>query len=74
MILYFNMAVNCKIYNEQKLNDLIKDLDVNGDGKIDYQEFITNYFVFKDFDNSRFIGPLSIEDSSSIFIFSALSF
>ena len=38
-------------YNEEKLDALIKTMDINGDGKIDYQEFVTNYFEFKKFDD-----------------------
>ena len=40
-------------YNEENLNTLISTLDVNGDGEIDYQEFMTNYYAFKSFDDDE---------------------
>ena len=37
-------------YEESKANDLIKKLDINGDGQINYSEFMINYFQFKQFE------------------------
>ena len=40
-------------YDESKANDLIKKLDINGDGEIKYSEFMINYFQFKQFENGQ---------------------
>ena len=37
-------------YDETKVDELIKVLDINGDGEVNYQEFITNYYAFKCFE------------------------
>ena len=37
-------------YDEMKVDELIKMLDINGDGEINYNEFITNYYAFKQFE------------------------
>ena len=37
-------------YEESKANDLIKKMDINGDGQINYSEFMINYFQFKQFE------------------------
>ena len=37
-------------YDEMKVNELIKMLDIDGDGEINYNEFITNYYAFKKFE------------------------
>lgn len=38
-------------YDESKVDELIKMLDINGDGEINYHEFITNYYAFKQFED-----------------------
>lgn len=40
-------------YDESKANDVIKKLDLNGDGEINYSEFIINFFQFKQFENGE---------------------
>ena len=40
-------------YDESKANDVIKKLDLNGDGEINYSEFIINFFQFKQFENGQ---------------------
>ena len=48
----------CKLFHtlddnevESKIEDLISQLDSNGDGKIDYTEFVENYY---ELENSEF--------------------
>ena len=38
-------------YDETNVDNLITMLDINGDGEINYNEFITNYYVFKKFED-----------------------
>ena len=46
----------CRIFksmDESKADSLIKMLDSNKDGKINYSEFIINYYQFKKFENGN---------------------
>ena len=40
-------------YDEMKADELIKKLDINGDGKIKYSEFLINYYQFKKFEDGE---------------------
>ena len=40
-------------YDEMKADELIKKLDINGDGKIKYSEFLINYYQFKKFEDGK---------------------
>ena len=40
-------------YEESKADNLIKKLDINGDGEINYSEFMINYFQFKQFEDGK---------------------
>ena len=40
-------------YDETKVDELIRRLDMNGDKQINYQEFIINYYAFKKFEHGE---------------------
>ena len=40
-------------YEESKADNLIKKMDINGDGEINYSEFMINYFQFKQFEDGK---------------------
>ena len=44
-------AVDDVPYDDTKMKELIKILDINGDGEINYNEFMTNYYAFKEFED-----------------------
>jgi Ca2+-binding EF-hand superfamily protein len=46
-------AVDGVPYDEMKADELIKKLDLNGDGKIKYSEFLINYYQFKKFEDDE---------------------
>ena len=41
------------VHDDSKIEELIRMLDINGDGEINYFEFITNYYKFKKFDDGE---------------------